>query len=343
MTIGDTKETLLGRVVRVDAKVGHVDVPDPIASFGDAAEGAPFPRDEIDTILAAPRGSLFESLDGKKNPISVGDLVRIDRATDPASVEEVLPRRNYLGRVASSHDPREQVLVANVDQLFMVGALKNPGFSSNRTDRILAACRWHEIPAVIVFNKADLDKNGALMKKYRATYAGVPDLEVLVTSAVDGRGVDDLKERLTGRVSVLYGPSGAGKSSLLNAIQPGLKIKEGKISSYWKQGKHTTTYSRLHRMDLGGYVVDTPGIRVFRPHGLTRSHVRDLFPDFAEYQRKCEYANCTHDHEPGCAVADASEAGLIPDTRYASYLNLLDEVDPDAAYDPDEEPDLGLV
>ncbi len=341
MSEGEQNQSLLGRVVRVDAKVVHVDVPDPIASFAAAAEGTPLP--EVETILAAPRGSLFEDLDGKKNPISVGDLVRIDRAGEPASVEEVLPRRNYLGRVASSHDPREQVLVANVDQLFMVGALKNPGFSSNRTDRILAACRWHGIPAVIVFNKADLDKKGALMEKYRATYAGVPDLEILVTSAVDGRGIDELKEKLKGRVSVLYGPSGAGKSSLLNAIQPGLKIKEGKISSYWKQGKHTTTYSRLHRMDLGGYVVDTPGIRVFRPHGLTRSNVRDLFPDFAEYQAKCSYANCTHDHEPGCAVADASEDGLIPDTRYASYLSLLDEVDPDAAYDPDEEPDLGLV
>ncbi|MEM8713416.1 MAG: ribosome small subunit-dependent GTPase A, partial [Planctomycetota bacterium] len=242
-------------------------------------------------------------------------------------------------------DPREQVLVANVHQLFMVGALKNPGFSSNRTDRILAACRWHEIPATLVFNKADLDKKGALMEKYRATYAGVPDLEILVTSAKDGVGIDDLKERLRGKVTVLYGPSGAGKSSLLNAIQPGLKIKEGKISSYWKQGRHTTTYSRLHRMDLGGYVVDTPGIRVFRPHGLTRSHVRDLFPDFAPYQAQCSYANCTHDHEPGCAVADASEEGLIPDTRYASYLSLLDEVDPDGAYDPEaepEEPDLAL-
>lgn len=340
MTEGQEKPLLLGRVVRVDAKVVHVDVPDPIASFAAAAEGTELP--EVETMLAALRGSLFDDLDGKKNPISVGDLVRLDRDGDQVSVEEVLPRRNYLGRVASSHDPREQVLVANVDQLFMVGSLKNPGFSSNRTDRILAACRWHEIPAVLVFNKADLDKKNVLMDKYRATYAGIPDLEILVTSTVDGRGIDELKARLKGKVSVLYGPSGAGKSSLLNAIQPGLKIKEGKISAYWKQGKHTTTYSRLHRMDLGGYVVDTPGIRVFRPHGLTRSHVRDLFPDFAKFQALCAYANCTHDHEPGCAVADASEAGLIPDTRYASYLSLLDEVDPDAAYDPDEEPDLGL-
>ena len=326
MSIGEENGTVLGRVVRVDAKVVHVDVPDPITNTSC----------EPETLLAAPRGALFEKLDGQKNPISVGDLVRIERSGDPASVEEVLPRENYLGRIASSHDPREQVLVANVDQLFMVGSLKNPGFSSNRTDRILAACRWHRIPTIIVFNKADLDKRGELMERYRGTYAGVPDLEILVTSAVDGRGIEELKDRLAGKVSVLYGPSGAGKSSLLNAIQPGLKIKEGKISSYWKQGKHTTTYSRLHRLDLGGYVVDTPGIRVFRPHGLTRSNVRDLFPDMAPFQASCAYTNCTHDHEPGCAVADASEAGLFPDTRYASYLSLLDEVDPDGAYEPDD-------
>lgn len=310
-----------GRVVRVDAKVVHVDLGD-----GEAP------------VQAALRGSLFEDLGHAKNPVSVGDLVVVDPKGDPCAVEEVKPRRNYLGRVASSHDPREQVLVSNVDQLFIIGALKDPGFSSNRTDRILAACRWHEIPAVLVFNKADLDAKGRRLERYLATYGGIPDLEILVTSAKTSQGVDELKARLKDRVSVLYGPSGAGKSSLLNAIQPDLDIKEGRISSYWKQGKHTTTYSAMHPLAQGGFVIDTPGIRVFRPYGLTRSHVRDLFPDFAPFQAKCQYANCTHDHEPGCAVADAVEAGELPDTRYASYLSLLDEVDPDGAYNPDDAP-----
>ncbi|MEM6671630.1 MAG: ribosome small subunit-dependent GTPase A [Planctomycetota bacterium] len=307
-----------GRVVRVDAKVVHVDV------------------GEAEPVLAALRGALFEDLGGKKNPVAVGDLVHVDRASDPASLEEVLPRRNYLGRVASSHDPREQVLVANVDRLFVIGALKKPGFSSNRTDRILAACHWHDIPAMLVFNKADLDPKRRSLDRYLETYERVPGVEILVTSAKTGQGVDELQAMLRDSVSVFYGPSGAGKSTLLNAIQPGLNIKEGRISEYWKQGKHTTTYSRLHALDGGGYVVDTPGIRVFRLHGLQRSEVRDLFPDFAPFQAKCQYANCTHDHEPGCAVADAVEEGLLADTRYASYLSLLDEVDPEGAYDPTE-------
>jgi len=320
----------------VDAKVVHVDVEEGAV---DPASAAPRTTAEGEPILAALRGALFEDLQGQKNPVAVGDRVRLDLSTDPASLEEVLPRRNYLGRVASSHDPREQVLVANVDQLFVIGSLRSPGFSSNRTDRILAACSWHQIPAVLVFNKADLDRKGAYLERYLSTYRDVPGLRVLVTSAKTGEGVDEMCALLRDRVSVFYGPSGAGKSTLLNRIQPGLNIKEGKISAYWKQGKHTTTYSRLHPLEMGGYVIDTPGIRVFRLHGLQRTQVRDLFPDLAPFQARCQYSDCTHDHEPGCAVADASEEGLLPDTRYASYLSLLDEVDPEGAYDPDDAPE----
>lgn len=294
-----------GRVVRADAKVFHVDVDGRV-------------------LHAAPRGKLFEELGGRKNPVAVGDLVELDLATEPASIEAVLPRRNYLGRAASARDPREQVLVANVDRLFVIGSVARPGFSSNRTDRILAACRWHEIPAVVVLNKIDLGRPGEVAD-IRATYeaAGV---EVLETCALDGRGVDALREALVGRTSVFYGASGAGKSSLLNAIQPDLAIRVGKISRYWDTGKHTTTFSQLHPLDVGGWVVDTPGIRVFRLHALTRGDLRGLFPEFAPFAARCRYPDCGHDHEPGCAVFPAVEAGELPATRFASYLELLDEL-----------------
>jgi len=296
-----------GRVVRVDAKVCHVDV-------GGRR------------IQAAPRGSLFEVRGRAKNPIAVGDLVRVDAGSDPASIEEVLERRNYLGRTASSHDPREQVLVANVDQLFVIGSIKSPRFSSSRTDRILAACVWHDIPAILVLNKIDLAPADDLAS-IRRTYEAIP-IDVLETCAKDGRGVEQLAARLEGRVSVFYGPSGAGKSSLLNHIQPGLKIKEGNISNFWKQGKHTTSFSSLHELDLGGYVVDTPGIRVFRLHELGRGEVRGLFPDFERFQKDCHFPDCTHDHEPDCAVFEAVERGELAASRYASYVEMLDEVDP---------------
>ncbi|MGK0220500.1 MAG: ribosome biogenesis GTPase, partial [Planctomycetota bacterium] len=227
-----------GRIVRVDAKVVHVDL-------------------GSEVIHASPRGSLFEDLKGRKNPLAVGDQVMVSLHGNPVAVEEILPRKNYLGRVASAHDPREQVLVANVDQLFMIASLSQPGFSSNRTDRILAACEWHEIPVVMVINKIDQSEEEELAA-ISATYEAIP-VPVLLTCAKDGRGVDALAERMRGKVSVFYGPSGAGKSTLLNAIQPGLQIREGKVSKYWKTGRHTTSYSKLHPLDMGGYAVDTPG------------------------------------------------------------------------------------
>ena len=246
-----------GRVLRVDAKVCLVDV-------------------DGEEILAVPRGTLFESLGDQKNPIAVGDFVEVSLDGDPVGVESVQRRANYLGRTASSHDPREQVIVANVDQLFIVSSLAKPGFSSQRTDRILAACVWHEIPVVLVLNKTDL-ADAEDTAEIRATYEAIP-IEVVETCAKDGTGTDAVIERMRGKVSALYGPSGAGKSTLINRIEPGLNLKEGKISKYWNQGRHTTTHSRLHRLSIGGYVIDTPGIRAFRLFDITRAELRDLFP-----------------------------------------------------------------
>ena len=309
-------EEHVGRVVRVDAKVCHVEL-----------DGA--------VVHAAPRGHLFESLGGFKNPIAVGDQVRLSPSGDPLAIEEVLERRNYLGRVASSHDPREQVLVANVDQLFIVSSMNKPGFSSNRTDRILAACTWHEIPVVLILNKIDLSESHEVLA-LRETYEAVP-VDVLETCATDGRGVESLAARMKDKVSVFYGPSGAGKSTLINRVQPGLNLKEGRVSKYWKQGKHTTTFSQLIPLEMGGWVVDTPGIRVFRLHGLKRNVLRDLYPDFERFQEECKYPGCTHDHEPDCGVFDAVDRGELAASRYGSYLEMLDEIDPEGAYDPSKD------
>ncbi len=317
--MGDLKK---GRVVRVDAKVCHVEL-----------EGR--------ILQAAPRGLLFEGLKAK-NPVAVGDWVMINDETEPASLHEVLPRTNSLSRTASSHDPREQVLVANADQVLIFSSINKPRFSSNRTDRILAACEWNDIEPILVLNKIDLDKKN-ILAEVRATYEAVP-VKILETCATDGRGMDELEEVLKGKVSVLYGPSGAGKSTSLNQIQPGLNLKVGKISSHWEQGRHTTTFSRLLHLDLGGWVIDTPGIRVFRLHGVKKADIRGLFPEFVRYQSKCKYPNCTHDHEPECGVLDALEEGFVPETRYMSYLEMLVEAAPDEfgaeediidEYDPD--------
>jgi ribosome biogenesis GTPase len=292
-----------GRVIRTDAKVCHVDLGGRV-------------------VQAAPRGILFDGV--QKNPVAVGDMVEVDDASSPAGLERVLPRRNTLSRTASSHDPREQVLAANVDQLFVVCSLVRPGFSSNRTDRILAACVWNRIPAIVVLNKIDLSEPDELAT-IRETYERIP-VPVLETCALDGRGVDAFRDALKDKVSVLYGASGAGKSSLLNHIQPGLKIRVGKVSKYWETGQHTTSFSQMHPLEFGGYVIDTPGIRVFRPFGVPESQLRDLFPDFTPFQKKCKFNGCTHDHEPDCAVFDAVDSGALAASRYASYVEMLDEL-----------------
>lgn len=298
-----------GRVLRGDAKSYLVEIAGETRSF-------------------VPRGKLFDSKDEHiKNPVVVGDLVRVSLDGEPG-VEEVLPRRNYLPRVASSHDPRQQILFANVDQLFLVASVAKPTFSSNRADRILAACRYHEIPAHLILNKIDLDKDGqarAIARTYER--AGV---EVLPLCATEARGLEPLAARMRAKTSAFYGGSGAGKSTLLNALEPGLALKTGKISKYWDQGKHTTTHSQMHRLpSLDAWVIDTPGIRVFRLVDMNQAELRDCYPELAPFAARCRFgASCSHDHEPGCAVFEAVEAGELAPTRFASYLEILDELVP---------------
>jgi ribosome biogenesis GTPase len=290
------------RVIRTDAKVCHVDVDGRV-------------------LLVAPRGILFDGV--QKNPVAVGDEVEIDESTSPASLERVLPRRNWLSRTASSHDPREQVLAANIDQMLVIASMAKPGFSSSRTDRILAACTWQQIPASLVLNKIDLAEVDEI-EALRDTYERVP-MRVIQTSALDGRGIDELRDAMKDKVTIVYGASGAGKSSLLNRVEPGLNLKVGKISKYWDTGKHTTSFSQMFRLPMGGYVIDTPGIRTFRVHDVPTENLRDLFPEFAPFQARCHFPSCTHDHEPDCAVFDAVDRGELAASRYASYVEMLDE------------------
>lgn len=302
--------TCLGRVTRYDARVVHVEL----------LEGPQ--RGQVRPC--ALRGRLFEERGGAKNPVAVGDIVDVTLEGNPPGIESVHERRNFLSRIASSHDPRAQILCANLDQLLNIASVAKPVFSSHRSDRILAACQWHRIPAVLVLNKVDLCEREDI-GRIRATYEGA-GVRVLETSAVDGTGLEELRELLAGKVSVLYGGSGVGKSTLLNRLDPALKLKEGRISKFWDQGRHTTSFSQLHRLADGSAVIDTPGIRVFRLHAITPVELRMLWPEIARASARCHLPDCTHDHEPGCAVFEDVDEGRLPATRYASYLEMLDEL-----------------
>lgn len=295
-----------GTVVRVDARRCEI-----------ALDG--------ETLAAPLRGRLFEEPGEDKVPVAVGDRVRLRQEADGPAVAEVLPRRNLFARRASGPDAKRQLIAANLDQVVVVNSFGVPPFSSISADRILAAAHFHDLPAVMVLNKADLASPSQL-EAVRATYerAGYP---VLVTSALLGLGIEELGRRLRGRVSVVYGLSGTGKSSLLNRVEAGLGLRTRAVSRALRSGTHATAFARLWPLAGGGAVIDTPGVRVFRPHGIPPWELRLHFPELAAVGRSCRFPACQHRDEPGCSVPAALASGALAESRLRSYLEILQELE----------------
>lgn len=276
-------------------------------------------------VLAAIAGRLFEAPGEDKVPVAVGDRVLLRAEEGELAIHEVLPRRNFFARRAPTPEVRRQVVAANVDQVLVVSSFGTPPFSSITADRILVAAHFHDLPAALVLNKLDLAR-ARQVAPIRATYeaAGYP---VLATSARHGDGLDAFRERLRGRTSVIYGLSGVGKSALLNAIEPGLGLRTKEVSAALRGGRHATAFARYFRLAMGGAVIDTPGVRVFRPYGIPPKELRLHFPDLAAAGKACSYPDCLHREEPGCAVRAAVAGGCFPESRYRSYLEILAELE----------------
>lgn len=295
-------EQVRGRVLRSVGGVYHVAV-------------------EEETLECALRGRLKRTR--KLGRVAVGDEVEVERLPDDSCViVDVLPRESRLSRRISG-GRREQVIAANVDQLAAVFAVIRPEPVFPLLDRFLVLAEANEIDAFIVLNKLDLvsdDEAGERFSLYET--AGYP---VVRASAKTGRGVDELRERLRSHITLFIGPSGAGKSSLLNALEPGLGLRVGEISRALERGKHTTVNASLHRLDEGGYVVDTPGLGKLQLWEVGVGELAWCFPEFRPYLTDCRFPDCTHSHEPGCAVIEAKKAGKIPERRYESYLVILEE------------------
>ena len=244
----------------------------------------------------------------------VGDLVRISRQGNDGVLEEILPRRNVFIRPA----------VANIDQLVVLASCAVPVTEPFLIDRVLAIARLQDVPALVVVNKDDLAPARPLAEIYRQ--AGV---SVIVTSAETGEGIDALRDALAGKLSCLTGNSGVGKSSLLNSVCPGLQLPVGEISRKLGRGRHTTRHIELYALDADTFVADTPGFSSFDPERMELVHKEQLqyaFPEFAPYLGHCQFPDCAHRREPGCAVRRALEAGQIPPTRYESYERLYEMV-----------------
>ena len=289
--------------------------------------------DVVDAVL---RGRLKrEARTG--DAVVVGDRVEVDRQEDGGwTIERVLPRRTELARRAPRKGGhRAKVLVANADQILAVFAVARPTPRLRMLDRFLVLAEANDLEAVVVANKADLRdpapaaSAGVDPATARATLEQLEHYRaigytVLNTSAATGMGIEELRSLLLGRVTVLAGPSGVGKSSLLNALEPGLGLRVGRVSEAVGKGRHTTVSSRLIPLEVGGYVADTPGIRELGLWGIEPGELDLLFPEFRPFLDDCRFrGSCSHTHEPGCAVTAAAEAGTVSSARLESYRTLL--------------------
>ena len=262
------------------------------------------------------------------NPVAVGDEVDVERKPDGAVIGGIHERRNYIIRRATNLSREAHVIAANVDVAMLVVTVNHPVTSPVFVDRFLASAEAYRIPAVLVFNKMDLygEEDREMVEAWTAVYKGV-GYECLHVSVATGEGVEQVRERMRGRVTVLAGLSGVGKSSLVNRVEPGLQLKVAEISEAHDTGRHTTTFAEMFPLSGGGYIVDTPGIRAFGLVGMERGEISHYFPEIFRHAADCRYGNCTHTREPGCAVVEAVERGDISESRYFSYVSLLEEGD----------------
>lgn len=295
--------------------------------------------DDGEDVQARIRGKFrLEALElDETNPLAVGDRVRLRIEDDETGlVVAIAPRENQLSRRAAGHRARsEHVIVANVDRAWCVQATFQPKLNSGFVDRFFVAAEASHIPAGLIINKADLIEGNERAQEalgfWRDLYESL-GYPVLFTSAETGTGVADFRQRLEGNVSVVSGPSGAGKSSLLNAVDPALDLRVGEVSEKTNKGKHTTTFATLFEV-AGGWVADTPGIREFGIWGMTPEELGGYFVEFLPFLDGCRFPDCTHDHEPGCAVQEAVDDEHITPERYGSYLQMLESVRADSRAD----------
>ncbi|HPD14599.1 MAG TPA: ribosome small subunit-dependent GTPase A [Planctomycetota bacterium] len=259
-------------------------------------------------------------------PIAVGDRVRFSLLpSGEGVVEGVEPRKGgKLSRKAAGEREAEQVVAANVDQLVVVASVAEPELNRRLLDRLVVSGEHGGLDVAVCLNKIDLADAAAyepVLELYRRL-----GYRALATSAVSGVGLEDLRAALRDKTSVFAGQSGVGKSALLMSVQPGLDLRVGDVSASTGKGRHTTTAVSLLPLEFGGYVVDTPGIREFALYNIERDELQHCFPEMAERFGQCRFADCSHRHEPGCAIAAAVESGAIDPERYESYCRIYESL-----------------
>ncbi len=263
------------------------------------------------------------------NPIAAGDRVTLMEQVDEEGnhvIDTILPRVNYISRKSTNLSREMQILASNIDQVFILFTLKNPKTHSLFIDRFLVAAESFRIPATLLFNKVDLynKQDFKLFEELSSLYSkiGYPCYPIQSNQA---ESVQFLRDLIVGKQVMLGGNSGVGKSSLVNTLDPTLRLKTGDISLAHQQGKHTTTFAEMHKLSFGAYIIDTPGIRSFGLVDLEKSHLGHYFPEIRSHMEQCRFHNCQHVNEPGCAIIEAVSKTMISESRYANYLAMLEE------------------
>jgi ribosome biogenesis GTPase len=264
------------------------------------------------------------------NPIAVGDIVTFEKADDKGQgiIDGIELRNNYIIRKSIKNKNQGHIIAANIDQTVLVATITFPRTSLGFIDRFLISAEAFRIPQVIIFNKSDLltEKDKKKQKGYIELYEklGVLCLEV---SALNNEGLEQVKKCLKGKKSLLSGHSGVGKSTLLNCIAPTLNLKTSDVSTFAEKGVHTTTFAEMFLLDKETYIIDTPGIKELGLMDIEEQELSDYFPEMRALIGECKFHNCLHTHEPGCAIKEKMVEGLIAESRYKSYLSMLDNDD----------------
>jgi len=272
-------------------------------------------------------------LDGitSTNPVAVGDIVEIESQADTdnsAIIDEIHQRNNYINRQSPRHKYQHHIVAANLDQSMLVATLKEPKTSQGFIDRFLVASEMYHVPPFIVFNKADLYKAKEMAKfeQWKAMYEKV-GYKVFLMSAEKKEGVEDVMKLLKDKTTLISGHSGVGKSSFLNVVFPDINLKTQDISGWSGKGQHTTTFAEMYDLPFGGRIIDTPGMREFGLVDIEKQEVSHYFPEMRDRLNNCQFNNCLHFNEPGCAIKEAVNNGEIDQDRYISYLGIMESIE----------------
>ena len=270
------------------------------------------------------------------NPLAVGDFVEFEleeKDERQGIIQAIEDRKNYIVRKSVNLSKRVHIIASNMDQALLVTTLAQPMTSTGFMDRFLATAEAYSIPTVIVFNKIDVYGEEELMElEYREAVYSAIGYKVLKTSATEGQGLEELKDILEGKTTLLSGHSGVGKSTLVNAIEPELDLRTGEVSNSHRKGQHTTTFAEMYPLTIGGDIIDTPGIKGFGMVNMEKEEISHFFPELFALSKECRFHNCLHVNEPQCALKEALEANKIAPTRYESYLNQLNDYDEETHY-----------